>query len=81
MLYRAEIEELAEIVRVNGGRAMFVGGCVRDELMGIEPKDWDLEVYGIGPERLKGLLEEFVSKRSDAFGKAPLKAVGEAFAV
>ncbi len=81
MLYRAEIEELAEVVRVHGGRAMFVGGCVRDELMGIEPKDWDLEVYGIGPERLKGLLEEFVSKRSDAFGKAPLKAVGEAFAV
>ena len=50
---------------------MLVGGCVRDELMGIEPKDWDLEIYGIEPQRLRKIL--------DAFGK--VDAVGEAFTV
>ncbi len=54
---------------------MLVGGCVRDELMGIEPKDRDVEVYGVEPERLKGILESFVLDR------APLMTVGEAFAV
>ena len=50
---------------------MLVGGCVRDELMGISPKDWDLEVYGIQPERLREIL--------DSFGE--VNVVGEAFTV
>lgn len=50
---------------------MLVGGCVRDELMGIEPKDWDLEVYGIEPEKLREIL--------DSFGE--VNVVGEAFTV
>ena len=33
-------------MRDEGGRALLVGGCVRDELMNRQPKDWDLEVYG-----------------------------------
>lgn len=70
------ISELALSVRDAGGRAMLVGGCVRDELMGVEPKDWDVEVYSVGPERLKDLLEGFAATRS-----VPLNAVGETFAV
>jgi tRNA nucleotidyltransferase (CCA-adding enzyme) len=66
-----KILRLAEIVKQNGGRAMLVGGCVRDELMKIEPKDWDLEIYGIEPQRLREIL--------DSFGK--VDAVGEAFTV
>jgi tRNA nucleotidyltransferase (CCA-adding enzyme) len=66
-----KIKKLAEIVRSSGGRAMLVGGCVRDELMGAEPKDWDVEVYGVEPKRLREIL--------DAFGK--VDAVGEAFTV
>ncbi len=50
---------------------MLVGGCVRDELMGIEPKDWDVEVYGIEPERLREILNDF----------GEVNAVGEAFTV
>ena len=50
---------------------MLVGGCVRDELMNIEPKDFDVEIYGIEPEKLKEILE--------SFGK--VDAVGEAFTV
>ena len=50
---------------------MLVGGCVRDELMGIEPKDWDLEIYGIEPKKLREILESF----------GEVNAVGEAFTV
>ena len=66
-----KITKLAEIIKANGGRAMLVGGCVRDELMGVEPKDWDLEIYGIEPRKLREIL--------DSFGK--VDAVGEAFTV
>ncbi len=66
-----KIKQLAETVRANGGRAMLVGGCVRDELMNVEPKDWDLEIYGIEPLKLRGIL--------DGFGRVDV--VGEAFTV
>lgn len=65
------IVELAETIKAAGGRALLVGGCVRDELMGVAPKDWDLEVYGIEPEKLKKILESF----------GPVYTVGEAFTV
>lgn len=58
---------------------MLVGGCVRDELMGIAPKDWDVEVYGIEPERLSGLLEAFAATVGEE--GVPVNAVGEVFAV
>ena len=65
------ILDLSIAFREAGGRALLVGGCVRDGLMGVEPKDWDLEVYGVAPERLREIL--------DAHG--PVNAVGEAFTV
>lgn len=66
-----KIFDLARAVRDAGGRALLVGGCVRDVLMGAQPKDWDLEVYGVAPERLRAIL--------DGFG--PVNVVGEAFTV
>ena len=50
---------------------MLVGGCVRDELMNVTPTDFDLEIYGIEPPKLREIL--------DSFGK--VDAVGEAFTV
>ena len=44
---------------------------MRDMLMGAQPKDWDLEVYGIEPAKLRELL--------DGFGS--VSVVGEAFTV
>ena len=64
---------------------MLVGGCVRDELMGARPKDWDLEVYGVEPLKLKEILVEFASSLAAAGGRqdagVPLNIVGEAFTV
>jgi len=62
---------LSGAIRDAGGRALLVGGCVRDTLMGLEPKDWDLEVYGIDPASLRALLDQF----------GPVNVVGEAFTV
>ncbi|HQU92868.1 MAG TPA: HD domain-containing protein [Pyrinomonadaceae bacterium] len=77
MTYPDHIVQLAESLRKAGGRAMLVGGCVRDEVMGIAPKDWDLEIYGVEPERLRLLLEEFADKNV----RVPLNVAGEAFTV
>ena len=66
-----KVISLANTVRDAGGRALLVGGCVRDALMGNQAKDWDLEIYGIEPERLRELL--------DRFGEVNM--VGEAFTV
>jgi tRNA nucleotidyltransferase (CCA-adding enzyme) len=40
-----------------GFRALVAGGAVRDVLLGLPPKDLDIEVYGIAYERLARLLE------------------------
>lgn len=48
--------EVAELVKSAGGRALLVGGCVRDRLLGGEPKDFDIEVYGLSPETLQKTL-------------------------
>lgn len=66
-----KVIDLAKAVRAAGGRALLVGGCVRDPLMGIQPKDWDLEVYGLEPATLRALLDRFGS----------VNVVGEAFTV
>jgi tRNA nucleotidyltransferase (CCA-adding enzyme) len=62
---------LARTIREAGGRALLVGGCVRDILLGIEPNDWDVEVYGVEPNALRALLDQMGS----------VNVVGEAFTV
>ena len=64
-----KVIQLAVRIRVAGGRALLVGGCVRDELMGRPIKDWDLEVYEVRPEELRRILDQF----------GPVDVVGEAF--
>ncbi|MBQ7886608.1 MAG: HDIG domain-containing protein [Clostridia bacterium] len=50
------IAKIARRVHDLGGRALLVGGCVRDELLGIPCYDIDCEIHGIEPETLKELL-------------------------
>ena len=56
-------EEIAKAVRARGGRALVVGGWVRDRLLGPDPgdgsKDLDLEVFGIPAADLPALLAPF----------------------
>ena len=70
----ARVQDIATAVRNAGGRALIVGGWVRDRLMGLpepEQSNIDLEVFGIPGDRLRALLE--------TFGR--VEAVGESFQV
>ena len=64
-------KKIAAAVQQAGGRVFFVGGCVRDRLMGIESSDIDIEVHGIHPEQLEQIL--------DSFGRR--KEVGKSFGI
>jgi tRNA nucleotidyltransferase (CCA-adding enzyme) len=62
---------IATAIRAAGGRALIVGGWVRDRIIGRDSKDIDLEVYGLDTLRVRELLE--------AFGH--VETVGESFQV
>ena len=51
-------EKIAMAVRDAGGRTFYVGGFVRDKLLGIDNKDVDIEVHGIEPDVLYHILEK-----------------------
>ena len=65
------IVEIAKAVRDAGGRAVVVGGFVRDRLLGARTKDVDVEVFGLGVERFEAILARF----------GTVHAVGRAFGV
>ena len=50
------VQTVAELVRKAGGRALLVGGCVRDELLCGTPKDFDIECFGVSLADLKNAL-------------------------
>lgn len=58
---------IAETVKQIGGRALLVGGSVRDEVLGKPSKDFDLEVYGVQPDDLEKILQQF--GKVDSVGK------------
>ena len=50
-------QQVARAAQEQGGRALLVGGFVRDQLLGLAPKDADLEVYGLEAPKLRELLQ------------------------
>jgi tRNA nucleotidyltransferase (CCA-adding enzyme) len=66
-----QARDIARVLRERGGRALVVGGFVRDRLLGRASADLDIEVFGIAPDRLRELLE--------TLGR--VEAVGQQFAV
>ena len=53
------VAKIAELAKSAGGRALIVGGAVRDMLLGdASVKDIDIEVFGIPPDRLQTLIGE-----------------------
>ncbi len=50
---------IARAVASRGGRALIVGGWVRDHLLGAESKDFDVEVYGLPLLELEDVLSRF----------------------
>src|SRR5215510_13003742 len=52
------IQQIARRLAAAGGRALLVGGYVRDRMLGLEPKDLDVEVFGLPLERVEAILAE-----------------------
>lgn len=65
--------KLCRNISLAGGRALLVGGLVRDRLLGLplSGSDYDIEVYGLAAELLRALLAEHGS----------VNLVGEAYTV
>ena len=67
----AGLRRLLDAVAAAGGRPYIVGGAVRDAVLGLPVKDFDIEVFGLAPDRLKAALASI----------GEVNAVGEAFTV
>ena len=63
--------EIARQVAERGGRTFYVGGFVRDALIGRENKDVDIEVHGVSPQCLEEILD----------GLGQRLAIGESFGI
>lgn len=65
-----KVLDVARAVGAGGGRALLVGGSVRDSVLGKISKDFDVEIYGLEAERVEEVVKELgkVSEVGKAFG-------------
>ena len=77
------VKRIALDIKQKGGKTYFVGGFVRDKLLGIENKDIDIEVFGITPSQLKDILSKYgeVDEVGASFGILMIKGIDIDFAM
>jgi tRNA nucleotidyltransferase (CCA-adding enzyme) len=77
------LEDIAKAIRKENGRVFYVGGYVRDNLLGCTSKDIDVEVYNICPQRLLEILSRFgrVDVMGKSFGIIRVNGLGVDFAM
>ncbi|MBI5077083.1 CCA tRNA nucleotidyltransferase [Candidatus Falkowbacteria bacterium] len=65
-----KVREVAEAIQKAGGKALLVGGAVRDMLWGKIAKDYDLEIYGLAASEVEKIVAPLgkVSEVGKAFG-------------
>ena len=66
------LRQIEQLIRHAGGRTWLVGGCLRDLVLGRQPRDLDLEISGLPPGQLHALLTahfsvQFVGKSFGVF--------------
>ncbi|MCH9649091.1 MAG: HD domain-containing protein [Deltaproteobacteria bacterium] len=78
-----QVLEVAAALQRAGGRAVMVGGIVRDHLLSRPSKDLDVEVYGLELERLEKELSRFgeVIAIGRAFGVLRIKGIDVDFSI
>lgn len=69
-----EIESIGAALRASDYEAYLVGGCVRDLILGIEPKDWDIATNA-RPEEIQKLFPDSVYENQ--FGTVAVKTESE----
>jgi tRNA nucleotidyltransferase (CCA-adding enzyme) len=65
------VQAFARAIEGAGGKALLVGGIVRDGLLGLPSKDVDFEIFGLPMEKVQEVLSRFGN----------VKEVGEQFGV
>ncbi len=63
--------DFAAEVKKAGGQAFFVGGAVRDQLLGLTPKDFDIEVHGLDSAHVETLAKKL----------GPAQSIGLSFGI
>lgn len=79
MILPPELDRIVRALHAAGFRALIAGGAVRDDLLGLEPKDFDIEVYGISFQVLADLLARFgrIDLVGQSFGVVKLTLTGD----
>lgn len=65
------LEKIVRELDAQGFRALIAGGAVRDALLGLQAKDFDIEVYGIAYDHLADFLR----------ARGPVDLVGKSFGI
>lgn len=60
--------EISQKIKSKGGDSYLVGGWVRDALLGLESRDFDIEVYRLSQEELIEILSQYA--RPNLVGRA-----------
>ena len=54
-----DVEQIVEELEKAGYEAYIVGGCVRDSILGIKPKDWDITTSAL-PQDIKRVFKKTI---------------------
>src|ERR1700733_7288574 len=75
------LDQFVRELHAAGYRAVVVGGAVRDALLGGEPKDFDIEVYGVAYDQLAAILARYgrVDLVGKSFGVVKLNSRGQEY--
>jgi poly(A) polymerase len=76
---RDEAARIAAKLRRSGFEAFFAGGCVRDRLLGLEPREYDIATDAT-PEQVKAVFPRAIGV-GEAFGVMLLRSGGTAFEI
>lgn len=72
-----KFDKIMKAIYDAGGRVFYVGGYVRDNIMGVESKDIDVEIHGISVAATEVVLSQFgsVDRVGVSFGVLKLKGM------
>ena len=79
----SRIIEIARAAAAAGGRAVLVGGYVRDRLLGVDSKDYDVEIYALSVDAVADLLGDAgaLIQVGRAFGVFRVKGIDADFSL
>jgi len=79
MSLRTSAERIVRVLRDAGHEAYFVGGCVRDVLLGVEPHDYDITTAA-RPQDVRTLFDSVLEVGAQ-FGVSRVRVAGDWFEV